>query len=109
MARAPRIDDRPEMTLERGRPHAELVHVRLSNEHGASVTKFCDHLRVLRRNPVMEMLVAGRRSYSCCVIEIFDGDRQPMQRAAPMSGPNVALRVARLFERKPRGHRDESI
>ena len=87
----PRIAGELEGRVLGGRPHSELVHVRLAQEHGAGVAETCDHGRVVGRHEALEDPGATRRGDPARAQDILDGHGHAVERATRYAPPPAVV------------------
>ena len=87
----------------------KLMQVVLSKKHGPRIFQPPHHFGIFRRNPILEYRAGGGGAYPGGIDEIFQGERDAVQRPAPVSANNFILSAACLCKRQFCSHRDEGI
>src|SRR5262249_43817148 len=88
---------------------SKLVHVELAEEHRPSAFEPADDFSILRWNSVLEHTARGGGSDTRGVNEVFQSDRNSVERALPPAALDIRLGTPRLGQRRTRGDGDESV
>ena len=85
------------------------MHVRLANQDRTGSPERRNGRRVLAGRALLEPLESRRRSDAGGVVEVLDGDRNSVQRAAPSAGADLAVGFPSRGARLITEHRDEGV
>jgi hypothetical protein len=103
-----RRSNRQEIVSDRG-PEREVVKVRFADEDGPGLAKMRDGGRVALRHVPFAHARRGRSRHATDVEQVFDRDRDAVQRAAIGAGGELLIGFARLPQRVVGHHRDERV
>ena len=96
---SPRVVHVRERRVLVGRPHGELVEIRLPEDHGARGAQGLDYVRVVGRDVVAEDLRRTGRANAPRTEVVFEGDGHTRQRA------ELLARISRAVDLRRRGER----
>jgi len=85
------------------------MQIVLAQNHRASLPQPPHNFRILRRNTVLKDRTGSRIARARSIDQIFQGDRDPMQRPAPFTTRDLRLCRPSLRQSRLGSHRDESI
>jgi len=85
------------------------VQILFAQNDGAGVLQPAYDVSVFRRNAVFEQGARRSGTNAGCIDEIFESERDPMQRAAPISTANFTLGLSRFLKRHFGSDRDECV
>ena len=85
------------------------MQVQLANNHRARLLQLANQFSVFGWNAVAILIASSRGADSRCIEQIFQADRNAVQRPSPAARHDFGLGLARLLQRRLRRNRDESI
>ena len=93
MAWFPRIVDRAKVTHRRAAAIGEFVHVEFTQKHNSGSLQPRDDFSVFLRYSIFEYGASCGCPDACRVEQIFERNRDTVQRAAPFAALNFLLRL----------------
>ncbi len=91
----PRVAGRPVRGVLGGRPHRELVHVGLTDDHNAGGPQLRHHSRVVRRPPALKHPAAAGRRHAARGEHVLEGQRDARKRPETLPRGPAAVDTAR--------------
>jgi hypothetical protein len=98
-----------EETDQRTPAVSELVQIVLAQHHRTGLPQPPHNFRIFGRNAMLKHRAGSRSARARSIDQVFQGDRNPMQKPAPFTTRDLRLRRPRLRQSRLGSHGDKSV